>query len=63
MVDVSSHNDLILQRIAEKRQELLELGLRYDLTSKTVLRCSQELDDLINLIQHSGIQLMNRNRE
>jgi hypothetical protein len=48
MVDVCSN---LLNRIIHKQQELLELGSLYELTDKRVIKCSQELDVLINLIQ------------
>ncbi len=51
MVDVYSNYYEVLKRIKLKRKELLELGAIYDLTNNRVVKCSQELDVLINLIQ------------
>ncbi len=51
MVDVYSSYYDVLKRIKLKQQELIELGSLYELTNNKVLKCSQELDVLINLIQ------------
>jgi len=35
--------------IEEKRQEMIELALLYGLTAQETVRCSQELDQLLNI--------------
>lgn len=60
MVDVYSNYYDVLKRIKLKRKELLELGSIYDLTNNQVVKCSQELDVLINLIQFNKAITRNR---
>ncbi len=40
-------NDKLLERIREKRSELINLAATHGLTSNNVVNCSQELDSLI----------------
>ncbi|WP_077296430.1 aspartyl-phosphate phosphatase Spo0E family protein [Virgibacillus pantothenticus] len=39
-------------RISKKKQEMIALGLKYGLTDRRTVKCSQQLDTLLNL-QHS----------
>ncbi|WP_173916721.1 aspartyl-phosphate phosphatase Spo0E family protein [Halobacillus sp. Marseille-Q1614] len=34
--------------IRNKRKEMIELGLKYGFTDKRTVRCSQQLDELLN---------------
>ncbi|TFJ91768.1 aspartyl-phosphate phosphatase Spo0E family protein [Lentibacillus salicampi] len=38
--------------ISVKRREMIDLGMRYGLTDKRTLECSQELDNLLNLYKN-----------
>lgn len=40
-------NEKLLERIKEKRSELINLAANHGLTSNNVVNCSQELDSLI----------------
>jgi hypothetical protein len=40
-------NEKLLERIKEKRSELINLAAHHGLTSNNVVNCSQELDSLI----------------
>ncbi|CDQ42007.1 MULTISPECIES: aspartyl-phosphate phosphatase Spo0E family protein [Virgibacillus] len=35
--------------ISKKKKEMIELGLKYGLTDKRTVKCSQQLDTLLNL--------------
>ncbi|WP_328700987.1 aspartyl-phosphate phosphatase Spo0E family protein [Aquibacillus kalidii] len=43
-----NNNKILLTKINKKRQEMIEIGLSQGLTSKETVRCSQELDALLN---------------
>jgi len=38
--------------ISIKRREMIELGMKYGLTDKRTIRCSQQLDSLLNLYKY-----------
>ena len=43
----------MLERIIEKKREkMMNLATKYGFHAKETIRCSQELDELINLYQH-----------
>ncbi|OIJ19226.1 hypothetical protein BKP45_13790 [Anaerobacillus alkalidiazotrophicus] len=39
----------LIEKIEEKRREMLQISLNYGISSKQTIKCSQELDDLLNL--------------
>ncbi|MGC4377904.1 aspartyl-phosphate phosphatase Spo0E family protein [Fictibacillus sp. Mic-4] len=41
---------MLLQQIEDKREVLLCLGKTYGLTAEETIKCSQELDELLNLL-------------
>ena len=51
IASTQSSNTRLLNKIEEKRTELLNLAAENGLTSYYVLKCSMELDQLINEIQ------------
>lgn len=42
-------NVALLQCIDKKKEEMVAMAMKRGLTDKEVLKCSQELDDLLNL--------------
>ncbi|GAB4073853.1 hypothetical protein GCM10028778_13560 [Barrientosiimonas marina] len=50
-----SREDL-LTAIADKRQKLVDTGMTYGLNDERTLRCSRQLDNLLNLKKHSDCQ-------
>lgn len=63
MARSSSLESSVLHQISEKRKKLLELYSIYGLTNHKVVRCSQELDVLINLIQETERPMKSGNHE
>jgi len=49
------NKDSILQTIELKRKELIELGKTNGLTTDKTVKCSQELDRLLNIYQLSSV--------
>lgn len=45
------NNSLLLECIKEKKEKLIEVADHKGLTSKETVKCSQELDVLLNLVQ------------
>ncbi|MCA1029421.1 aspartyl-phosphate phosphatase Spo0E family protein [Bacillus timonensis] len=43
--------DLLLQQIDEKREEMIQIGMKTGYTSDKTVSCSQELDQLLNQYQ------------
>jgi hypothetical protein len=41
--------DQLVEAISEKRDKMIKIGMAKGLLSEDTLRCSQELDDLLNL--------------
>jgi stage 0 sporulation regulatory protein len=41
--------------IEEKRQQMIELALVYGFTAKETVKCSQELDELLNIQQKATL--------
>jgi Spo0E like sporulation regulatory protein len=48
------NNSLLLECIKEKKEKLVEVADRRGLTSKETVKCSQELDVLLNVIQRQA---------
>lgn len=48
IVDVYIHNDL-KEPINKKRQEMIDLAFKKGFTDQETVKCSQELDELLNL--------------
>ncbi|MDN4524345.1 aspartyl-phosphate phosphatase Spo0E family protein [Fictibacillus fluitans] len=44
---------MLLQMIEKKREVLLCLGKTYGLTAEVTVKCSQELDHLLNLLSRT----------
>ncbi|MFC3040519.1 aspartyl-phosphate phosphatase Spo0E family protein [Virgibacillus xinjiangensis] len=42
--------------ILMKKEEMIELGLRYGLANEKTIECSQQLDDLLNKFTHGEIR-------
>lgn len=40
--------------ISAKKQEMIELGLKYGLTDERTIKCSQQLDVLLNIVHLNG---------
>lgn len=38
----------LTKEISMKKEEMIELGMKYGLASKRTIECSQQLDDLLN---------------
>lgn len=56
-IGVTVHSDTIaqkkyLRKIQLKREEMINLGKRFGLTSEKTIICSQQLDDLLNEYHH-----------
>jgi stage 0 sporulation regulatory protein len=49
-----SEKDELLQSIAKKREEMIEIAFQRGFHSKEAVQCSQELDDLLNLYSRLG---------
>ncbi|MCT2537803.1 aspartyl-phosphate phosphatase Spo0E family protein [Aquibacillus koreensis] len=45
------NNQILLTKISSKRNEMIKVGLTEGLTSKETIRCSQELDQLLNMYE------------
>ncbi|HSU79249.1 MAG TPA: aspartyl-phosphate phosphatase Spo0E family protein [Candidatus Angelobacter sp.] len=45
----------LLELIGEKRQQMIELGLKKGLTHEDTILCSQVLDSLLTLYQKTAI--------
>ncbi|MFC2947584.1 Spo0E family sporulation regulatory protein-aspartic acid phosphatase [Virgibacillus sediminis] len=41
--------------IKRKKQEMIELGLAYGLANPRTVECSQQLDNLLNQLQHGKL--------
>ncbi len=56
MVDVVDQKGDLLECIVKKRNEMIDLGRTYGLSDEKTIKCSQDLDELINLHMksHSG---------
>ncbi|MFE1245508.1 aspartyl-phosphate phosphatase Spo0E family protein [Fictibacillus sp. NPDC058756] len=54
MVKKEWNNSLLLECIKEKKEKLVEVADRKGLTSKETVKCSQELDVLLNVIQRKA---------
>jgi hypothetical protein len=47
-------NSLLMECIVEKKEKLIELACRNGLTSYETVKCSQELDVLLNVYQRQS---------
>jgi hypothetical protein len=52
-MQVIGSEEILLEKINEKRKRLIQFASKYDLTDGRVVELSQELDVLINEIQMS----------
>ncbi|MDL4840995.1 aspartyl-phosphate phosphatase Spo0E family protein [Aquibacillus rhizosphaerae] len=48
---MNNEKRILLTRINSKRNEMVKVGLLKGLTSKETIKCSQELDQLLNMYQ------------
>jgi hypothetical protein len=48
------NNSLLMECIKEKKEKLVEIAHRNGLTSKETVKCSQELDVLLNVYQRQA---------
>ncbi|GAA0417396.1 MAG: aspartyl-phosphate phosphatase Spo0E family protein [Bacillota bacterium] len=46
---IESKSTNLSKRIDSKKREMIELGLKYGLTDSRTIRCSQQLDSLLNM--------------
>jgi hypothetical protein len=51
MHEISRDMDILLRNISKKREEMIHCANKTGLTSKETIRCSQELDKLLNQYQ------------
>ncbi|MFT4412362.1 aspartyl-phosphate phosphatase Spo0E family protein [Fredinandcohnia humi] len=50
----TNYLQLLLDEINRKRQEMIEVANNTGFTSRETIKCSQELDELINIYQRYG---------
>lgn len=48
----------LLHYINRKREEMIEIGMAEGMSSKRTIKCSQELDCLLNLYMKSPLKLV-----
>ncbi|ASK63803.1 stage 0 sporulation protein [Virgibacillus phasianinus] len=51
-------DEALLQAITKKRKEMIAIGVREGLTSKRAVKCSQELDRLLNLYMKRSMKFV-----
>ncbi|MGG1676207.1 Spo0E family sporulation regulatory protein-aspartic acid phosphatase [Neobacillus sp. NRS-1170] len=55
--DFTSQVRELQECIENKRKELIELGLNYGFADKITIKCSQDLDKLINIQMHAVVSI------